>query len=83
MAAPPVAERARALEIALEQPERVNEPAVVARIARARPDVLVVCAFGALIKEPLLTAHETLERAPIAAAALAWGRADRACDHGR
>ncbi len=64
MAAPPVAERARALEIALEQPERVNEPPVVARIAQARPDVLVVCAFGALISEPLLTAHEILNVHP-------------------
>jgi folate-dependent phosphoribosylglycinamide formyltransferase PurN len=64
MAAPPVAERARALEIALEQPERVNEPQVVARIAQSRPDVLIVCAFGALISEPLLTAQEILNVHP-------------------
>ena len=64
MAAPPVAERAHALEIELEQPERVNEPPVVERIAQARPDVVVVCAFGALIKEPLLSAHELLNVHP-------------------
>jgi methionyl-tRNA formyltransferase len=64
MASPPVAERARALEIALEQPERVNEPPVVARIAQSRPDVLIVCAFGALIREPLLTAHKILNVHP-------------------
>ena len=64
MSAPPVAERARALEIALEQPERVNEPLVLDRIAQARPDVVVVCAFGALIKEPLLSAHELLNVHP-------------------
>jgi methionyl-tRNA formyltransferase len=64
LAAPPVAERARALGIALEQPERVNEPAVVDRIAQAQPDVVVVCAFGALIKEPLLSAHEILNVHP-------------------
>jgi methionyl-tRNA formyltransferase len=64
LAAPPVAERARSLGIALEQPERVNEPAVVEQIAQARPDVVVVCAFGALIKEPLLSAHELLNVHP-------------------
>jgi methionyl-tRNA formyltransferase len=64
LAAPPVAERAKALGIELEQPEGVNEPAVVERIARARPDALVVCAFGALIKEPLLSAQEILNVHP-------------------
>jgi len=64
MAAPPVAEHAHALGIALEQPERVNEPPVVERIAQARPDVVVVCAFGALIKEPLLSAYELLNVHP-------------------
>jgi methionyl-tRNA formyltransferase len=64
LTAPAVAERAKALEIELEQPESVNEPAVVERIARARPDALVVCAFGALIKEPLLSAHEILNVHP-------------------
>jgi methionyl-tRNA formyltransferase len=64
IAAPPVAERAHALGIALEQPERVNESPVVEQIARERPDVVVVCAFGALIKEPLLSAHELLNVHP-------------------
>jgi len=64
LTAPPVAERARGLGIALEQPERVNEPPVLDRIAQARPDVVVVCAFGALIKEPLLSAHELLNVHP-------------------
>jgi len=64
LAAPPVAERARALGIALEQPESVNESPVAERIAQVQPDVLVVCAFGALIKEPLLSAHELLNVHP-------------------
>jgi len=64
MAAPPVAERARALGIALEQPESVNEPSAGASIAQAQPEVVVVCAFGALIKEPLLSAHELLNVHP-------------------
>jgi methionyl-tRNA formyltransferase len=64
LAAPPVAERASALEIALEQPAGVNEPAVVAQIAELRPAAVIVCAFGALIKEPLLSAHELLNVHP-------------------
>jgi methionyl-tRNA formyltransferase len=64
LAAPPVADRARALGIALEQPESVNEPSLAAQIAEMQTDVLVVCAFGALIKEPLLTAHELLNVHP-------------------
>jgi methionyl-tRNA formyltransferase len=64
MATPPVAERARALGIALEQPESVNEPPVQALIAEARPEAVVVCAFGALIKEPLLSEHELLNVHP-------------------
>ena len=63
-AAPPVAERARALGIALGQPESVNEPPVQALIAEAQPEIVVVCAFGALIKEPLLSAHELLNVHP-------------------
>jgi methionyl-tRNA formyltransferase len=64
LAAPPVAERARVLGIALAQPEAVNEPPVGASIAQARPEVVVVCAFGTLIKEPLLSAHELLNVHP-------------------
>ena len=63
-AAPPVAERARALGIALGQPESVNEPPVQALIAEAKPEIVVVCAFGALIKEPLLSAHKLLNVHP-------------------
>jgi len=64
MAAPPVAERARALGVALEQPESVNEPRARERIAQAQPEAVVVCAFGALIKEPLLSEHELLNVHP-------------------
>jgi methionyl-tRNA formyltransferase len=61
---PPVAEAARALGIALEQPEDVNSAEARARIAAAEPDVVCVCAFGALIKEPLLSEHELLNVHP-------------------
>ncbi len=62
--APPVAAAARALGIALEQPESVNDEATRTRIQELAPDVLVVCAFGALIKEPLLSACELLNVHP-------------------
>ncbi len=55
LSAPPVADAARALGLELDQPESVNGDAARARIAASAPDVVVVCAFGALIKEPLLS----------------------------
>jgi methionyl-tRNA formyltransferase len=61
---PPVAERARALGLQLDQPASVNADDARARIAAAQPDVVVVCAFGALIKEPLLSEHELLNVHP-------------------
>jgi methionyl-tRNA formyltransferase len=62
--APPVADAARALGIELDQPEDVNAPAAGDRIAAARPDVVVVCAFGALLREPLLDRFEMLNVHP-------------------
>jgi methionyl-tRNA formyltransferase len=64
VAAPPVAERALALGLALAQPESVNEPPARALIAETQPQAVVVCAFGALIKEPLLSEHELLNVHP-------------------
>jgi len=62
--APPVAVAARALGIELAQPERVNHENARARIAAAAPQAVVVCAFGALIREPLLSEHELLNVHP-------------------
>jgi methionyl-tRNA formyltransferase len=56
VASPPVALAARALGIAVEQPASVNDPQAHTPIEGAQAKVLVVCAFGALIKEPLLSA---------------------------
>ncbi len=52
---PPVATVAAELEIDLLQVESVNEDAALERIRAAAPDVVVVCAFGQLIREPLLS----------------------------
>jgi methionyl-tRNA formyltransferase len=64
LASPPVLSAARGLGIATDQPESVNDEAARARIAAAAPDVVVVCAFGALIKEPLLSDHPILNVHP-------------------
>jgi methionyl-tRNA formyltransferase len=63
-AAPPVARAARSLGLILFQPESVNGPEARAKIASVAPQVVVVCAFGALIKEPLLSEHELLNVHP-------------------
>jgi methionyl-tRNA formyltransferase len=64
LSSPPVADTARKLQIPLEQPDSVNDPEVRESIAAANPDAVVVCAFGALIKEPLLSDHEILNLHP-------------------
>jgi len=64
LSSPPVAASARALGLALEQPQNVNDEPSRALIARASPSAVVVCAFGALIKEPLLSEHEMLNVHP-------------------
>jgi methionyl-tRNA formyltransferase len=52
---PPAATAAVELGIELLQAENVNEEAALARIRAARPAAVVVCAFGQLIREPLLS----------------------------
>jgi methionyl-tRNA formyltransferase len=61
---PPVAELARELGLDLDQPEDVNGPEARARIAAAEPEVVVVCAFGAILREPLLSDFELLNVHP-------------------
>jgi methionyl-tRNA formyltransferase len=61
---PPVAETARELGLELAQPVNVNDDDGRATIAGAEPEALVVCAFGALIKEPLLSQQEILNVHP-------------------
>ncbi|MGN6868224.1 MAG: methionyl-tRNA formyltransferase [Solirubrobacteraceae bacterium] len=64
LAAPPVAAAARELGIELAQPETINDEAALATIAAAHPEAVCVCAFGALIKEPLLSAYPMLNVHP-------------------
>ncbi len=64
LSAPPVADAARSLGLELMQPQNVNEEDARARIAAAEPDVVLVCAFGALLREPLLSQFELLNVHP-------------------
>lgn len=52
-----MADAARELGIDLDQPPSVNDPPARARITQTEPEAVCVCAFGALIKEPLLSEH--------------------------
>lgn len=61
---PPVADRARELGLVLSQPESVNSGQALAEIEGFSPECVVVCAFGALIKEPLLSSWEMLNVHP-------------------
>jgi methionyl-tRNA formyltransferase len=64
IAPPPVAEAARQLGIDALQPESVNEDATLAQIAAVSPEVVLLCAFGALIKDPLLSQYPILNVHP-------------------
>jgi methionyl-tRNA formyltransferase len=64
LASPPVALKARELGIEVDQPVSVNDEDARATIAAARPQAVLVCAFGALIKEPLLSEHRILNVHP-------------------
>jgi methionyl-tRNA formyltransferase len=64
LASPPVADAARALDLELLQPESVNGEDARAQIAAAAPASVIVCAFGALIREPLLSDFELLNVHP-------------------
>jgi methionyl-tRNA formyltransferase len=61
---PPVAVAANELGIELDQPASINDEDVRARIEAVKPDAVILCAFGALVKEPLLTDHEILNVHP-------------------
>ena len=61
---PPVASAARELEIELVQTGDVNDADTLQRIRAARPDVVTLCAFGQLIKQPLLSEYPLLNVHP-------------------
>ncbi|UJA19888.1 methionyl-tRNA formyltransferase [Thermoleophilia bacterium SCSIO 60948] len=66
LAPPPVAERARKLDLELVQTASVNRDEGAAPVLAAGVDVAVVCAFGQLIAEPILGSLELLNVHPSA-----------------
>jgi methionyl-tRNA formyltransferase len=61
---PPVAVAASELALELLQAENVNEEAALERIRAAEPEAVLVCAFGQLIREPLLSEFPILNVHP-------------------
>jgi methionyl-tRNA formyltransferase len=64
LAPPPAAEAARELGLALHQTPDVNADESLEAIRAAEPEAIVVCAFGQLIKEPLLSEFPMLNVHP-------------------
>jgi methionyl-tRNA formyltransferase len=61
---PPVAVLAGELEMPLLQAENVNDETALERIGAVEPEAVLVCAFGQLIREPLLSLTEILNIHP-------------------
>lgn len=61
---PPAALAAAELGLELLQAENVNDEAALQRIQAAEPEAVVVCAFGQLIREPLLSSYPMLNVHP-------------------
>jgi methionyl-tRNA formyltransferase len=61
---PPAAVAARELGLDLLQAENVNDEGALERIRAARPEAVLVCAFGQLIREPLLSEYPMLNVHP-------------------
>jgi methionyl-tRNA formyltransferase len=64
LAAPPAAEAARELDLALIQTPNVNGESELAEIASHEPEAIGVCEFGQLIREPLLSRYLILNVHP-------------------
>ena len=61
---PPAALAAQELGLDLLQAENVNEEGALERVRAAQPEAVVVCAFGQLIREPLLSEFPILNVHP-------------------
>jgi len=61
---PPVAVAARSLGLGVLQPESANSDEARAAISAAAPRTVAICAFGGLIREPLLSTHEIVNVHP-------------------
>jgi methionyl-tRNA formyltransferase len=58
LAPTPLAAGARELGLELREPERLED--LAGELAELAPDVICLCAYGALVREPILSEHEIL-----------------------
>ncbi len=64
LAPPPAADAATELGLPVHQTDSVNRPESADALAAAKPEAVAVCAFGQLIKEPLLSGYTMLNVHP-------------------
>jgi methionyl-tRNA formyltransferase len=64
LGSPPAADAARELGLELLQTQDINEPEALERIRESSPDVVVLSAFGQLVREPLLSERLLLNLHP-------------------
>jgi methionyl-tRNA formyltransferase len=64
LSSPPIARTAHDLGLPLVQPQDINSPEAARKIAAVGADELIVCAFGAIIGEPLLSTAKPLNVHP-------------------
>jgi methionyl-tRNA formyltransferase len=64
LASPPVATAARELDLDVHQTDRVSDTESLGRVRETGSEIGVVCAFGQLIREPLLSELELLNVHP-------------------
>lgn len=64
VAPPPVAELATRLGLELVQPESADDGSLEQALTDAEPDVLALCAYGAIIREPVLSRWTILNLHP-------------------
>ncbi len=62
VASTPVADGARELGLTVLEPTRLGD--VAEEIAAIEPDLVVLCAYGGIVREPLLSRHEILNIHP-------------------
>jgi len=61
---PPVVAVAEELGLPFTQPESINGEEFLALLSELNPDAICVCAYGALLKEPLLSSYELINVHP-------------------
>ncbi|MFH1067250.1 MAG: methionyl-tRNA formyltransferase [bacterium] len=51
---PPIKQTACELGLPISQPENINDPVYLAKLKALQPDVIIVCAYGQILRQPIL-----------------------------